>query len=97
MKLKAQVMSSVPQNISGVSNKTGKPYDFWTQDVYVQMENEPFPQRITVNLDKSADAYREGAYIVDLTKCFYIDRMSNIAINMNEAVFIPDSHALKKS
>lgn len=95
MKFKVTVYSSSARHVSGVSEKTHKPYDFYTQDVYVQMPTEPVPQKVTINLNKEADAYQKGEYIMDLSEAFYINRFSSIAINMNDAKFIPDTHAEK--
>lgn len=77
--LAAQVLSDVVDTRSGT--KDGKDWEVSEQEVWVTLPNAPFPQKVTLRLKSSNDAYRPGDYLIDLADCLDVGRFGSLAID----------------
>lgn len=84
MKVKLEIHDSNVLEISGTS-KADKPYQFFKQEGWVKLPSAPFPQKVELSHEKAAQALAKGDYHLDLSSALYIDRFSNLAIDMRKA------------
>lgn len=82
--LKIEVKDGTVQTRSGVSAKTGKPYNIREQEAYAYVYGKdgkpaPYPVRISLSLPDNGPGYNPGAYQLD-PACIYVDRFGSLAI-----------------
>lgn len=82
--LKIEIKSAEVFVKSGVSAKTGKPYNIRTQEAYAHVYDKsghpaPYPVRIVLSLPDTGPAYNPGTYQLD-PRCIYVDRFGSLAI-----------------
>lgn len=64
---------------SGNAKTTGKPYSIRKQDAWAHIEGQPYPVRISFNLEDNAAPYQIGMYVLD-ERSFYVDKFGNLSI-----------------
>lgn len=82
--LKIEIKDGTVQTRSGVSAKTGKPYNIREQEAYAYVAGRdgkpaPYPVRISIALSDEGPGYNPGTYHLD-PACIYVDRFGGLAI-----------------
>lgn len=82
--LKIEVQTSMVDSKTGVSAKTGRPYNIREQEAWMygydkEGKPHPHPQRIRLTLDDDQQPYQPGNYILDPAS-IYVDRFNQVAI-----------------
>jgi len=82
--LKIEVKSPEVTQKSGVSAKSGKPYNIREQEAYAHVfgrdgKLQLYPVRISLTLADDAAPYAPGVYQLD-PSCIYVDRFGGLAI-----------------
>lgn len=83
--IKIEVKDATVQTRSGVSAKTGKPYNIREQEAYAYVfgrdgKPAPYPVRISLSLPDNGPGYNPGTYSLD-PSCIYVDRFGGLAIS----------------
>lgn len=83
--LKIEVKTNEVQVKSGVSAKSGKPYNIRTQEAYAHTFDKdgrpaPYPVRVVLTLPDGGFPYQPGTYQLD-PRCIYVDRFGSLAIS----------------
>lgn len=83
--LKIEIKDSNVHVKSGVSAKTGKPYNIREQEAYAHVfakdgKLAAYPVRINLSLPDEGPGYNPGTYQLD-PSCIYVDRFGSLAIS----------------
>ena len=64
---------------SGVSAKTGKPYNIYNQRAYFHSPDSKFPLAFKLDLEQGQPPYEAGIYTLD-DSSFYVDRFGSLSM-----------------
>ena len=73
-----EVKSNETRYVSGTS-KAGKPFQFYKQDAYAHLKDQPYPVRVEISHDKAEEAYEPGVYHI-LPESLYVDRFNSLTL-----------------
>lgn len=63
MAIKIEVSKKPVQELSGISQKTGKPYSMKIQTMYLHMQGEPYPIAFEHTLERDQEPFPAGAIL----------------------------------
>lgn len=77
MALTVEIKSDAVETRNGMSARTNRPYSIRSQTGYIicydaQGNKQPYPERISLNLEDNQQAYPVGHYLLDTDKCIYV-------------------------
>ena len=93
--LKFEVESDFVDTRSGVSAKSGKPYEIHTQKVWAYL-NSKFPKEIQLSLDDRRNALRPGLYEADLLPALEVGDFGKLNIDLRKLALLPAKPAAAK-
>ena len=74
-----EIKSAETRYVNGVSKASGKPFQFYKQDAYAHLKDEPYPVRVEISHDKAEQAYQPGMYHI-LPESLYVDRFNSLTL-----------------
>lgn len=77
---KVIIQSTEVKNISGTSNKTGKPYSIRKQAAWIQLSGKPFPVEIELRLPDDTACYAPGEYETDIESALFVDKFRSLSV-----------------
>jgi len=66
---------------SGTSAKSGRPYTIREQDGWLQLPDQPYPQKIVLNLEEGDDPYPVGRYQI-APGSFFVGRFGELQVRV---------------
>lgn len=85
-----EITSSETENVSGTSNRTGKPYSFKKQTAYLHVFGQDYPDKTELILDDAQVAYAPGHYHLD-GESIYVDRNGRLALTPKLVPVVSDA------
>lgn len=92
---KVIVHSTAIAERSGTSQRTGKDFYIREQSAFVFLNNEPYPQKITLNLNRDQAPYPKGEYT--LTPEFFVGNFGDLRVGMRQARLEPVADSKPKA
>ena len=81
MQIMVEVKSEEVRTKSGTSAKSGKPYSIREQEGWLFLPDEPYPQKVKLNLDDGESAYRAGRYQI-ASSSFYVGKYGDLQVRL---------------
>jgi hypothetical protein len=79
MKLLIEIGSTEVATRSGVSSRTGKPYNIAEQTAWLHREGQQYPDKIRISLEQGQMPYQPGNYDLHPSS-FYVDKFGSLAV-----------------
>lgn len=81
MQMTVEVNSEEVRTKSGTSAKTGRPYSIREQEGWLFLPDQPYPQKVKLNLEDGEQPYKPGRYGI-APRSFYVGKFGDMQVRL---------------